>query len=138
MTGGTDGTGTSTGETATLTAASTPTATSLDSDASGKICKIALSGGTLTHPRAVKHYTTPLTYNAGGSTLISDAIDNLIMAIGSPVKVAGTNVTLSKSGSDKIAATTDTAVFDGMTLTIYHDDDGGDCTTSPVAHRDFP
>ena len=40
MTGGSDGTGTSTGETATLTATSIPTATVLEADASGKICKI--------------------------------------------------------------------------------------------------
>ncbi len=40
MTGGTNGTGTSTGESPTLTANSTPTATSLEEDASGKICKI--------------------------------------------------------------------------------------------------
>ena len=50
MTGGSNGTGTSTGETATLTAVSAPTATSLDSDEDGKICKIELSGGTLGTP----------------------------------------------------------------------------------------
>ena len=132
MTGGSDGTGTSTGETATLTAASIPTATVLEADAGGQICKIELSGGILGSPWIAKEYTTSLTYNAGGSTTISDAIDNLITAIASPVNIAGTNVTLSKSGTDKIAATTDTAVFDGMTLTIYHDNDSGDCTTSPV------
>ena len=49
------------------------------------------------------------------------------------MNIAGTNVTLSKTGTDKIAATTNTAVFEGMTLAIFHDDDGGDCTTSPVA-----
>ena len=132
MTGGSDGTGTSTGVTGTLTAVSTPTATSLDSDASGKICKITLSGGTLGTPWVAKNYTIPLTYNAGGSTAISNAIDNLITAIGSPVNIVGTNVTLAKQGSNKIAATADTAVFEGMTLTIFHDDDGEDCTTSPV------
>ena len=133
MTGGSDGTGTSTGETATLTAASTPTATALETDASGQICKITLSGGTLGSPWIAKNYTTPLTYNGGGSTAITDAIDNLITAISPPVNIAGTNVTLSKTGTDKIAATTNTAVFEGMTLTIFHDDDGEDCTTSPVA-----
>ena len=133
MTGGSDGTGTSTGETATLTAASTPTATALETDASGQICKITLSGGTLGSPWIAKNYTTPLTYNGGGSTAITDAIDNLITAISPPVNIAGTNVTLSKTGTDKIAATTNTAVFEGMTLTIFHDDDGADCTTSPVA-----
>ena len=133
MTGGTDGTGTSTGETATLTATSTPTATSLDSDASGKICALTLSGGTLTNPRAVKRYTTPLTYNTGGGTAISDAIDNMIAAIGSTVNVAGTtNVTLAKTGGNKITATVNNAILNGMTLTIYHDNDSGDCRTSPV------
>ena len=133
MTGGSDGTGTSTGETATLTAASTPTATSLDSDASGKICGLALSGGTFTNPWIVKFYTTPLTYNTGGSTDISTAIDNMIAEIGSTVKVAGTiNVTLAKKDSDKIEATVNDAALEGMTLTIYHDDDGDDCTSTPV------
>ena len=132
MKGGSDGTGTSTGETATLTAVSTPTATSLDSNEDGLICKITLSGGTLGRPWVAKNYTTPLMYNPTGSTAISDVIDTLIAMIGSPVNIAGTNVTLSKSGSDKIAATTDTAAFDGMTLTIFHDTDGGNCTTSPV------
>ena len=87
MTGGTNGTGTSTGESQVLTANSTPTATSLDSDASGKICKIELSGETLGSPWVAKNYTAySLTYNAGGSTTISDVIDSLIAAIGSPVK----------------------------------------------------
>ena len=130
MTGGSDGTGTSTGESQTLTASSTPTAIALEEDAGGKICKITLADGSNTW--ILKDYTTPLTYNTGGSTAITDAIDNMIAAIGSTVKVAGTNVTLSKSGTDKIVATTDTAVFDGMTLTIFHDDNGGDCTSSPV------
>ena len=132
MTGGSDGTGTSTGRTATLTAVSTPTATSLDSDANGQICKIELSGGTLGTPWVVKEYTTPLTYNTGGSTNISAAIDNMIAKIGSTVKLATTDVTLSRSGSDKIAATTDTAVFAGMTLAIQHVNSSGDCR-SPVA-----
>ena len=133
MTGGSDGTGTSTGETATLTAASTPTATALETDASGQICKITLSGGNLLSSVIVRDMTMGLlTYNSASGTNISTAIDNLIAAIGSPMNIAGTNVTLSKSGSDKIAATTNTAVFDRMTLTIYHDDNGGDCTTSPV------
>ena len=85
MTGGSDGTGTSTGRTATLTATPAPTATSLDSDKDGKICKITLSGGTLgSNPWIAKNYTT--TYNNlwGGGTIISDAIDNLITAIGFP------------------------------------------------------
>ncbi len=132
MTGGSDGTGTSTGETATLTADSTPTATSLDSDEDGKICKITLSGGGLSDPWVAKEYTTPLTYNAASGTTVSIAIDSLITAIGPTVKLEKTDVTLSREGTDKIAATTDSAVFDGMTLTIFHDDDGGDCTTSPV------
>ena len=42
-------------------------------------------------------------------------------------------MTLSKSGTNKIVATVNSAVFEGMTLTIFHDDDGEDCTTSPVA-----
>ena len=41
-------------------------------------------------------------------------------------------MTLSKSGSDKIAASTDTAVFEGMTLSIQHANSSGSCT-SPVA-----
>ncbi len=98
MTGGTNGTGTSSGESQTLTANSTPTAIALEEDAGGKICKITLSGGGLSYSWILKDYSTPLTYNTGGSTAISDAIDNLIEAIGSPVKLAGTDVTLSKSG----------------------------------------
>ena len=134
MTGGSDGTGTSTGETATLTAVSAPTATSLDSDIGGKICKIELSGGDLGGSTLItKEYTTPLTYNTGGSTAITAAIDNMIAAIRSPVKLATTDVTLSKSGTNKIVATVTGAVFEGMILTIFHDDDSGDCTTSPVA-----
>ncbi len=134
MTGGSDGTGTSTGETATLTAASTPTATALETDASGQICKIILSGGNLLSSEIVRDMTMGLlTYNSASGTNISTAIDNLIAAIGSPMNIAGTNVTLSKSGSDKIAATTDTAVFDRMTLAIQHANSSGDCTTSPVA-----
>ncbi len=131
MTGGTDGTGTSMGETATLTAVSTPTATSLDSDANGKICKIELSGGTLGSPWVAKNYTTPLTYNTGGSTNISTAIDNMIAEIGSTVKLATTDVVLSKKRNFKIEATVNSAVFEGMTLTIFHDDNAGNCT-SPV------
>ncbi len=104
----------------------------MDSDEDGQICKITLSSGGRSDPWIAKNYTTPLTYNGGGGTAITDAIDNLITAVGSPVNIAGTNVTLSKTGTDKIAATTDTAVFEGMTLTIFHDDDGEDCTTSPV------
>ena len=132
MTGGLDGTGTSTGETATLTTASTPTATSLDSDARGKICKLTLSGGGLGTHWVAKNYTTPLTYNRLGRTAISSVVSTLIRSIGSPVNIAGTNVRLPESGTNKIVATTDTAVFDGMTLTIYHDDNGGNCTSSPV------
>ena len=134
MTGGSNGTGTSTGETATLTATSIPRATFLDSDASGKICKIELSGGTLGTPWVAKNYTTPLTYNTGGSTVIADVIDSLIAAIGSPVKLEKqeTDVTLSRKGNDRIVATVNTAVFDGMTLTIFHDDDGGNCSR-PIA-----
>ena len=133
MTGGTNGTGTSTGETATLTATSAPTATSLDSDEDGQICKITLSGGNLRSSVIVRDMTIGLlTYNSASSTDVSTAIDNLITAIGSPMNIAGTNVTLSKSGTDKIAATTDTAVFEGMTLAIQHANSSGDCT-SPVA-----
>ena len=132
MTGGTNGTGTSTGESQVLTAVATPTATALDSDASGKICKIELSGGTLGTPWVAKNYTTPLTYNTGGSTVIADVIDSLIAEIGSTVTLATTDVTLSKSGTNKIVATVNSAVFEGMTLTIFHDDDGGNCTTNPV------
>ncbi len=126
MTGGTNGTGTSTGESQTLTASSTPTAIALEEDAGGKICKITLYDGSNTW--IVKDYTTPLTYNSGGSTAITAVIDSLITEIGSSVNVLGTNVTLSKSGSDKIVATTDNAVLNGMSFIIYHDDNGGDCT----------
>ncbi len=45
MTGGFDGTGTSTGETNTLTASSMPMTWGLESDVGGKICKIILTGG---------------------------------------------------------------------------------------------
>ena len=130
MTGGSDGTGTSTGETATLTAVSTPTATSLDSDEDGEVCVLEFSGGNLRSSIIiVRDYmmTGLLKYNTGSSTDISTAIDNLIAVIGSPMNIAGTNVTLSKSGSDKIAATADTAIFSGMTLAIHHDNNGGDC-----------
>ncbi len=136
MKGGSDGTGTSTGETATLTTAPTPTATALESDANGDICALMLSGGTLGgNTWVAKSYIPPLPYNTGDSTTITeitDAIDNLITAIGSPVNIAGTNVTLSKTGTDKIAATTDTAVFEGMTLTILHDNGGTFCADDPV------
>ena len=136
MTGGSDGTGTSTGETLTLTADSTPTATSLGSDEHEQICNLTLSGGTLGNTWVAKEYSTSITYNTNNGTSISAAIDNLIKVIGSPVNIAGTNVTLSTTGTDKIAATTDSAVFDGMTLTIYHDDNSGDCTNpvgTPIA-----
>ena len=131
MTGGSDGTGTSTGESQTLTANSTPTAIVLEEDAGGKICKITLADGSNTW--ILKDYTTtPLTYNTGGSTNISTAIDNMIAEIGPTVNVVGTtNVTLSKSGSDKIAATTDNAVLNGMSFIIYHDDNSADCTGVP-------
>ena len=131
MTGGSDGTGTSTGESQTLTANSTPTAIALEEDAGGKICKITLIDGGNTW--ILKDYTTtPLTYNTGGSTNISTAIDNMIAEIGPTVNVVGTtNVTLSKSGSDKIAATTDNAVLNGMSFIIYHDDNSADCTGVP-------
>ncbi len=142
MAGGTDGTGTSTGESQVLTAVATPTATALDSDEDGQICKIELSGGTLSGTLGswvAKEYTTPLTYNGGGSTAITDAIDNLIAAIGSTVNVAGTiNVTLAKKDNDKIEATVNNAILDGMTLTIYHDDNGGDCTTGTVVTTAIP
>ena len=131
MTGGSDGTGTGTGESQTLTASSTPTAIALEEDAGGKICKITLIDGGNTW--ILKDYTTsPLTYNTGVRTNISTAIDNMIAEIGSTVNVVGTtNVTLSKSGTDKIAATTDNAVLNGMSFIIYHDDNGGDCTGVP-------
>ncbi len=137
MTGGSDGMGTSTGETATLTATSIPTATALEADARGKVCALTLSEGNLSDPWVVKNYTTPLTYNGRGSTTISAAIDNLIATIGSPVNLATTDVTLSKQGN-KIEATVNSAVFDGMTLTIYHDDNGGDCTTGTVVTSAIP
>ncbi len=123
MTGGTNGTGTSTGETATLTAASTPTATALDSDANGKVCGLALARGAILMNK---------DYNGGSGTTISDAIDNMIAAIGSPVTMGGTNITLTRKGTNKIEATVNSAVFEGMTLTIYHDDNGGDCITTKV------
>ena len=123
MTGGSDGTGTSAGETAMLTAASTPTATALDSDANGKVCGLAFAGGAILMNK---------NYNSGGSTTISNVIESMITAIGSSVTMGGTNITLSRKGSDKIEATVNSAVFEGMTLTIYHDDNGGDCTTTRV------
>ncbi len=133
MAGGSDGTGTSTGETATLTTASTPTATALAADANGKVCALLLDDATLTHLRVVKFYSTPLTYNTGSSTTTSDAIDNLIAVIGPTVNVAGTiNVTLAKKDNDKIEATVNNAILDGMTLTIYHTTDDRDCSTSSV------
>ncbi len=132
MTGGSDGTGTSTGETATLTAVSTPTATALEADAGGKICALAFTGRTLGGSWILKEYSTPLTYNTGGSTMITNVIDSLIAKIGSPVNMAGTNVTLAKKGNDKIEATVNSAVFNGLNLTIYHDDDGGNCTRTRV------
>ena len=135
MTGGSDGTGTSRGETQTLAASSTPTAIALEEDAGGKICKITLFGGTFSSNWIVKDYTTsPLTYNTGGGTNISTAIDNMIAEIGSTVNVVGTtNVTLSKSGTNKIEANVNNAILDGMSLTIYHHDNGGDCTNLPVS-----
>ncbi len=132
MTGGSDGTGTSTGETATLTTASTPTATSLDSDANGQICALTLSRVL------VRDYmiTGVLRYNTGSGTDISTAIDNLIATIGSPVSIGGTDVTLSRKGSDKIEATVNNAALDGITLAIHHDNDGGGCL-NPV-RTDIP
>ena len=134
MTGGSDGTGTGTGESQTLTASPTPTGIALESDAGGKICKITLYGGTLdSNSWIVKNYTTsPLTYNTGASTAISVAIDNMIAEIGSSLNIVGTtNVTLSREGNDKIAATVNNAVLNGMSLIIYHTDNSGDCTASP-------
>ena len=56
----------------------------------------------------------------------------MIAEIGPTVNVVGTtNVTLSKSGTDKIAATTDNAVLNGMSFIIYHDDNSADCTGVP-------
>ena len=85
-----------------------------------------------------KNYTTPLTYNTGNGTNISAAIDNMIAKIGSPVKLATTDVTLSKSGTNKIVATVTGAAFDGMTLTIFHDDDGGNCNNKSRWHTNYP
>ena len=126
MTGGSDGTGTSTGRTATLTATPAPTATSLDSDEDGKFCRLTLSNTSIVK----RYYSVSPTYNTGGNTAISDAIDNLIAAIGSTLNVVGTtNVTLSREGH-KITATVNNAVLNGMDLTIHHVNNGGDCSSS--------
>ncbi len=132
---GSDGTGPSTGSSAPLSASSTPTATEPEEDADGKICKITVSDGTLTSPWTAVEYTTPLTYNTAGSTSISDAIDNLIAAIGATNTWAGATVTLSndlQSGNNLLSASVDLPTFDGMNLNIHHDDDTEDCSTPVV------
>ena len=48
------------------------------------------------------------------------------------MKLATTDVTLSKSGTNKIVAIVNSAIFEGMTLAIQHANSSGDCT-SPVA-----
>ena len=132
MTGGSDGTGTSSGETNTLTASSMPMTWGLESDVGGKICQITLSGVTFGGSWVVNNYATPLTYNTVSGTNISTAIDNMIAAIGSTVNVVGTtDVTLSKSGTNKIAATVNNAILNGVEFAIYHDDNGGNCS-SPI------
>ncbi len=129
---GSDGSGVDAGETATLSVNSTPTATALESDSNGKVCKLTVSGGGLSDPWVIEEYSTPETYDGDGT--LTTAIDNLITAIGSTVKLPGAVVTLSKNtGGDKIKADVDNAILNGMTLNIYHDNDSGDCTTSPVS-----
>ena len=132
---GSNGTGPSTGSSAPLLASSTPTATELEEDADGKVCKITVSDGTLTSPWTAVEYTTPLTYNTAGSTSISDALDNLIAAIGATNTWAGATVTLSndlQSGNNLLSASVDLPTFDGMNLNIHHDDDTEDCSTPVV------
>ncbi len=129
MEGGTDGTGTSTGVTGTLTADSAPSASALETDANGKICGFEMTDGTNS---AFLQYATPKTYNTSGNTDITHAIDNLIAAV-NPVRLGGSNITLTRhADNDKIVATVDIPIFDGMTLNIAHDDDGENCS-SPVA-----
>ena len=133
MTGGSDGTGMSSGTTGILTASSTPTVTSLDSDKDGQICGVKLSGGTLPFPVVKKD--TSLKYNGAtlsGSSMSSNAITNFITAINKPgVSIAGTTVTFSRPNlsTNKIVATASTAILDGITLTILHDNNGGDCSS---------
>ncbi len=130
MEGGTDGTGTSTGVTGTLTVNATPSASALETDIGGKVCGLAVTDAT---NGIALQYATPLTYNSLVGTTISDAIDNLITVVGTTVKLGGTSITLTKhADADKIEATVDIPIFDGMTLNIMHDNDSGDCSSSPV------
>ncbi len=130
MEGGIDGTGKSTGETEMLTANATPSASALETDAYGKVCALTVTDST---NGIILQYATPLTYNSFGSTSLPDAIDNLISVVGPLVKLGGSTITLTKhADTDKIEATVDIPIFDGMMLGIVHDDDAGDCL-NPVA-----
>ncbi len=130
MEGGSDGTGTSSGETAVLTVSSTPTPTALEADAGGKICRISLSGGGLGRTWDIVNNVNLAnlpTYNSSNNTSISNAIDNLVNTIGT-LHFVGAEITLSRSNNDKIEASVNNAVFDGMTLNIAHDDNSGNCS----------
>ena len=130
MEGGTDGTGTSTGTTGVLTVNATPSATELETDIGGKVCALAVTDST---NGATLEYATPPIYNSSPNTTLTNAIDNLIAAVGPTVRLGGTSITLAKhTDADKIVATVDIPIFDGMTLNIMHDNNGGDCSSSPV------
>ena len=131
MKGGDDGQGQSQGESSVLTADATPTSTALEADSGGILCRLTLSGGTLQSSSwSIQDHTNLAirpTYNNGNNTSVSDAIDNLITEIGQ-ISVMGAGVTLSRSGTNKIAAAVDKAILNGMTLSIGHDDNGGNCS----------
>ena len=131
---GSDGQGQSLGESQVLTANSMPTPTALEADTSGKLCALVLSGGNSSVPWVVKRYMiSPQTYNTVNNTPISDAIDNLIAAIGD-ISFAGTKIILSKTGTgnNKIRVHTDIPIFSGMSLGIIHGGNDGDCHDSAV------
>ena len=131
---GSNGTGQGRGESPILTVNATPSATELETDMNGKVCKITLSDldTPSSSPWTIKDYTTtPLTYNSTGNTIISKAIDNLISTVGATHTWAGAKVTLSRKESNTIEASVDIPAFTGMSLNILHEDDGGDCS-SPV------
>ena len=134
MKGGSNGTGTSTGVTGTLTVNSTPSPSALETDGGGKVCGLAVTDST--HSITLK-YATPKTYNSLGNRTLTAAIDNLIAAVGTTVRLGGSNITLAKhANGDKIVATVDLPIFDGKILNIMHDDDSGDCSgplTTPIA-----
>ena len=128
---GLNGQGRSMGETGPLTTRSIPSATSLEKDPSGEICKLTLSDGNPSSSWTIKEYTTPITYNIDSPTSISDAIDNLITAIG-PITWAGSSIILSKKDNDKIEANVDIPILDSMTLNIHHNDDRRKCSNPAI------